>query len=106
MSLCDGQVYNVIVFDILHVVPTFGMFLGVILGLVTTLWVKIGLFLGLCTTFDFFKCIRETDTTERFFVFGRKTCVCVSKTYITIWDYCNGSAIADQTKTYHNTVLL
>ena len=57
--------YDGIVFDILHVVPTFSMFLCVILGYATTLEVKIGLFLGWCTTFDFFECIRETDTTER-----------------------------------------
>ena len=42
------------------------MFLCVYLGLVTTLCVKMGLKMGWCTTFDFFECIRETDTTERF----------------------------------------
>ena len=79
--------YDGIVFDILHVVPTFSMFLCVILGYATTLEVKIGLFLGWCTTFEIFECIRETDTTERFFVFGRKTSVRVVRTYSTL-DYC------------------
>ena len=60
-TFCDG-----IVFDILHVAPTLSMFLCVFLGLVTTLWVKMWLFLGFGDTFEFFKCIRETDITERF----------------------------------------
>ena len=85
VSLWYGHICDCIVFDILHVVTTLSMFLGVNLGWVTTLWVKMGLFLGFGDTFDFFECIRETDTTERFFVFGRKTNVCVSKTNISIW---------------------
>ena len=109
-SLCDGQNYDGIAFDILHVVPTLGMFLGVNLGLVTTLWVKIGLFLGLSDTFEILECIRWTDIVEPFFVFGIKTIVCATKTNITVWIRCNGSVAAaqttDQTKTYNNTVLL
>ena len=106
LSLCDGHICDCIVFDVWCAVTTSGMFFGVFLGWVTTLWVKIGLFLGWCTTFEIFECIRETDTTERFFVFGRKTSVCKTKTHIANWIYCNGSAITDQTKRYHNTVLL
>ena len=65
---------------ILYVFTTFGMFFGINLGQVTTLEVKIGLFLGWCTTFEFLECIRQTDTTERFFVFGAKTSVFVAMT--------------------------
>ena len=32
VSLCDGHIYDGIVFDVLHVVTTLGMFLGVNLG--------------------------------------------------------------------------
>ena len=42
MSLCDGQNYDGIVFDVWCVVTTLYMFLCVYLGLVTTLWVEIG----------------------------------------------------------------
>ena len=86
------------------------MFLCVFLGLFTTLWVKMWLFLGFGDTFEILECIRVADIVEPFFVFGINTSVFVAKTYITIWDYCNGSAIADQTadqlKIYYNTVLL
>ena len=51
VSLYDGHIYDGIVFDILYVVPTLGMFLGVFLGLATTFGVKMGLFLGLGDTF-------------------------------------------------------
>ena len=32
VSLCDGHIYDGIVFDVLHVVTTLGMFFGVNLG--------------------------------------------------------------------------
>ena len=32
LYLCDGHIYDGIVFDIWYVSPTLGMFLGVILG--------------------------------------------------------------------------
>ena len=51
VSLCDGHNYDGIVFDVWCVVPTFDMFLCVILGYVTTLGVKIGLKMGLSDTF-------------------------------------------------------
>ena len=86
------------------------MILGVNLGCATTLGVKIGLKMGWCTTFEIFKCIRWTDIVEPFFVFGIKTIVCATKTNITVWIRCNGSVAAaqttDQSKIYHNTVLL
>ena len=66
--------------------------------------------MGWCTTFEILECIRVADIVEPFFVFGINTSVFVAKTYITIWDYCNGSAMADQTtdqlKRHCNTVLL
>ena len=110
LSLWYGHICDGIVFDIWYVAPTLGMFFGVNLGWATTLIMKIGWFLGLFTTFEILECIRVADTTEPFFVFGRNTSVFVAKTYITIWDYCNGSAMADQTtdqqKRHYNTVLL
>ena len=66
VSLWYGHICDCIVFGILHVVTTLGMFFGVNLGWATTLWVKMWCFLGFGDTFDFFECIRETDTTERF----------------------------------------
>ena len=39
-----------------------------------------GLFLGWFTTLEILECIRETDTTERFFVFDAKTSVFVART--------------------------
>ena len=69
-----------------------------------------GLFLGLRTTFEILECIRVADIVEPFFVFGIKTIVCAVRTNITVWSYCNRSAIADQTtdqlKRHYNTVLL
>ena len=85
LSLWYGHICDCIVFDVWCAVTSLGMFFGVNLGWATTLVVKMGLKMGWCTTFDFFECIRETDTTERFFVFGRKTSVCVSKTNIASW---------------------
>ena len=66
VSLWYGHICDCIVFGIWYVVTTLSMFLCVFLGWVTTLWVKMGCFLGFGDTFDFFECIRETDTTERF----------------------------------------
>ena len=106
VSLWYGHICDCIVFGIWYVVTTLSMFLCVFLGWVTTLWVKMGCFLGFGDTFEILECIRVADTTEPFFVFGRNTSVFVANTYITIWDYCNGSAMADQLKIYHNTVLL
>ena len=80
VSLWYGHICDCIVFGIWYVVTTLSMFLDIILGWVTTLWVKMGLFLGLFTTFEIFECIRGKDTTERFFVFGAKTSVFVSRT--------------------------
>ena len=68
VSLCDVQICDCIVFDVWYVVTTLSMFFGV--------------FLGWCTAFEIFECIRETDTTERFYVFGRKTSVRIAKTTI------------------------
>ena len=107
MCVWYGKNYDGIVFDIWYVFTTLYMFLGVNLGCVTTLGVKMGLKMGWCDTFDILGCIRETDTTERFFVFDRKTSVCVAKTQIANWIIARCKAfLLDTIKTYHNTVLL
>ena len=75
----------------------------------------------ICSYVEKLECIRETDTTERFFVFGGKTSVRVAKTY-SLLDYhkckvflldrysifnlqkCTKSKLC--LKIYYNTVLL
>ena len=106
VSLCDGQIWFRIVFDVWYVVTTLYMFLSVYLGQATTLVVEIGLKMGWCTTFEFFECIRETDTTERFFVFGRKTSVFVAMTRYSNLAIAMRKELSLDRKSYHNTVLL
>lgn len=50
LYLCDRQ--RCFVFRYLHIIPTLGIVLVVILGYITTLIVKMGVFLGLRTTFE------------------------------------------------------
>ena len=103
LSLWYGHICDGIVFDIWYVFTTLYMFFGVFLGWATTLIMKIGWFLGLFTTFDFFECIRETDTTERFFVFGIKTSVRAVRTYSKL-DHCKCKAFLLDTIKY--TIIL
>ena len=61
-------------------------------------------FLGFGDTFEFLECIRETDTTERFFVFGAKTSVFVAMTRYSKLDYRKCKAfLLDSQK--HNIIL-
>ena len=48
------------------------------------MWYYAIIYASIVLVFEIFECIRETDITERFFVFGRKTSVRVAKTNVTL----------------------
>ena len=97
VSLCDGQIYDGIAFDIWYVVPTLCMFFGVNLGWVPTLGVKMWLKMGWCTTFEIFECIREADRTERFLSLVEIQVFAWQRHSIAPWHYCRISIAAAQT---------
>ena len=110
VSLCDGHIWWWYCIRYLVCSPHFRY----------VFWCKFGMShhfndenmvnFGIVHHFWIFQVYSRHGHNRTIFVFGRKTSVFVSKTHIANWINCNGSAIADQTtdqsKTYHNTVLL